>query len=216
VVSVRESLPILSRAVLSFDSLVPGGSFLRGVFESLAVIAGFVAFGLIWAAAEGGAEGSMPAGERETPDVVAEATAPKVWLVDGYNVLHAGVLRGRDRRGWWTAAVQARLVAVAETFDDAGAEIVVVFDAREPELAESAAALRLEGPAPPSRVRLVYAPSADDWLVKQVRSAAEPGRIAVVTGDRQVQGRARHRGAQVIAPLAFLARCDRSAGEPPA
>ncbi len=211
---MRESLPVLTRAVVPFDSVVPGGSFVRGVLESLAVIAGFVAFGLLWAAAEGGAEGSMPAGEQGTRGAVAEPAAPSVWLVDGYNVLHAGVLRGRDRRDWWTAAMQARLVAVAETFDDAGAQIVVVFDARKPEAAESAAALRLADPAPPSRVRLVYAPSADDWLVKQVRSSAEPGHIAVVTGDRQVQGRARHRGAQVVAPLAFLARCDRSAGEP--
>ncbi|HVP31069.1 MAG TPA: NYN domain-containing protein [Myxococcota bacterium] len=127
-----------------------------------------------------------------------------MWLVDGYNVLHAGVLRGRDRREWWTAAVQQRVVDVAETFDDPRAEIWVVFDDARPGRSE-----RCREPEPPSRVRLAYAPSADDWLVKRVRSASDPARLAVVTADRQVQGRARHRGAQVVSPLAFLARCRR-------
>jgi len=124
--------------------------------------------------------------------------------VDGYNVLHAGVLRGRDRREWWSAATQQRLVDVAESFDDPAAEIWVVFDDARPGRSE-----RCRDPEPPSRVRVAWAPSADDWLVARVRRAERPADLAVVTADRQVQGRSRHRGAQVVSPLAFLARCQR-------
>ncbi|MCC6640845.1 MAG: NYN domain-containing protein, partial [Deltaproteobacteria bacterium] len=57
------------------------------------------------------------------------------------------------------------------------------------------------------QVKLVFAPSADDWLVRRVRTAEAPERIAVVTGDRQVQGRVRHAGGRIVSPRAFLARC---------
>jgi predicted RNA-binding protein with PIN domain len=140
----------------------------------------------------------------------AGSPAPQLWLVDGYNVLHAGVLRGRDRRGWWTVSVQSRLLAIAQTFDDPAAQIVVVFDGAKPEPPQAQ-----EAP-PLSRVRLVYAPSADDWLVRHVRASQAPERITVVTADRQVQGRARHGGANVVSPLSFLARCDRSVANLPA
>lgn len=149
-----------------------------------------------------------PPGPEDTPPSPAPPPAPeappRVWLVDGYNVLHAGVLRGRDRREWWSAATQQRLVDVAESFDDPAAEIWVVFDDARPGRSE-----RCRDPEPPSRVRVAWAPSADDWLVARVRRAERPEDLAVVTADRQVQGRSRHRGAQVVSPLAFLARCQR-------
>jgi predicted RNA-binding protein with PIN domain len=133
------------------------------------------------------------------PGSAAEKTRP-VWLIDGYNVLHAGVLRGRDRQGWWKAETQERLVALAESFDDPSAELWVVFDASEK---------RSQRCAEPrsARVHVVFTASADDWLVKRVRSDPAPERLVVVTADRQVAGRARHRGASVVSPLAFLARC---------
>ena len=188
------------------------GPWLKAALEPLVVIAGFLAFGLAWAAMLVSRENGVSA-SKEMDEAGLEARAaspaPCLWLVDGYNVLHAGVLRGRDRRGWWTASVQSQLVAIADTFEDPGAQIVVVFDAAKPE------APRAAEPPPPSRVRLVYAPSADDWLVRHVRASQAPERIAVVTADRQVQGRARHGGASVVSPLAFLARCNRKAGESP-
>lgn len=191
--------------------------FARGALECLAVVAGFLAFGLGWAALEratasdaapytrGTVEAHDP--DPSAPPAAEEAqrrgrqrAAARVWLVDGYNALHAGVLRGRERRDWWKAPAQALLVARAERFDDAEAEIWVVFDA--------SAARPERCPEPAStRVHLVFTPSADDWLVKRVRAAPEPGGIAVVTGDRQVAGRVRQRGAAVVSPLAFLARC---------
>jgi len=188
------------------------GPWFRAALEPLVVILAFLAFGLAWAMLAS-LENRVPSPQdpAETgPEVRPGSPAPQLWLLDGYNVLHAGVLRGRDRRGWWTVSVQSRLVAIAETFDDPAAQIVVVFDGARP------AAPQAAKPPPLSRVRLVYAPSADDWMVTHVRGSEAPGHITVVTADRQVQGRARHGGANVVSPLAFLARCDRSAGNPPA
>ena len=34
------------------------------------------------------------------------------------------------------------------------------------------------------------------------------GRVAVVTADRQLADRSRQRGAEVVSPLRFLARCE--------
>jgi predicted RNA-binding protein with PIN domain len=205
---------------MSSGSLVPAlrrrhapgsgrASFGLGVLWSAAVMGGFVAFGLGVALLERTARATpypsgMPAA---TEDEERTGAAPEVWLVDGYNVLHAGVLRGRDRAGWWKAAAQARLVAAVAGFDDPQAELWVIFDAARPE----AASERCSAP-PGSRVRLVFTPSADDWIVRRVRGHAEPGRLAVVTADRQVAERARQRGARVVSPLAFLRRCADTTG----
>ena len=59
--------------------------------------------------------------------------------------------------------------------------------------------------APPGCLHVVFARSADDWLVKRVRAAGEP--VCVVTSDRQLADRARRRGAEVVSPRRFLARC---------
>jgi len=188
----------------------PLQTFWRGVLSSAAVMAGFVAFGLGVAHLERAARtAAYPPGMAETT-AEAASPAPGIWLVDGYNVLHAGVLRGRDRAGWWKAEAQSRLVAAAAGFDDPEAEIWVVFDAARPE----AASERCTAP-PGGRVRLVFTPSADDWIVRRVRGHAEPSCLTVVTADRQVADRARHRGARVMSPLAFLRRCGDKGEAPP-
>jgi YacP-like NYN domain len=170
-------------------------SFWRGILESLLVVSGFAGFGFAWA----GLERRDAAGaDYPPPSLEATSPTPSLWLVDGFNVLHAGVLRGRDRAEWWTEPRREQLVALAERFDDAEAEIWIVFDGSGPEDPAQ---------APASRVRRFFAPSADDWLVAQVRASPAPDCLAVVTADRAVAGRARHRGAQVVSPRAFLARC---------
>lgn len=186
-----------------------------GVLRSLAAVAAVVAFGLGWAGGErllrGGARPPRdaapyapatmppaPAPEGAEPPAAAE---PELWLVDGFNVLHAGVLRGRDRADWWRVPAQLRLVERVARFEPLTARLCVVFDAAHE---------RSERCAPPpslARVEVVFAASADDWLVREARRAPEPGRLAVVTGDRQVAGRARHAGARVVSPRTFLARC---------
>ena len=134
--------------------------------------------------------------QRETGD---ESTPPaRLWLVDGFNVLHAGVLVGRDRAEWWNEARREQLLAIVERFEPEreDAEVWVVFDG--PSAAEE---LVREG----SRVRVAFARSADEWLVKRVRAAG--GSVCVVTSDRQLADRARRRGAEVLSPRRFLARC---------
>ncbi len=145
-------------------------------------------------------ESDTNAGDPTREGVPEDATAPpaRLWLVDGFNVLHAGVLVGRDRASWWNEARREQLLAIVERFEAKreDAEIWVVFDG--PGGAEAAAR---EG----SRVRVAFARSADEWLVKRVRAAG--GSVCVVTGDRQLADRARRRGAEVLSPRCFLARC---------
>ena len=101
--------------------------------------------------------------------------------------------------------MRARLVARVERFDDPAAEVWLVFDG--PRAGEPEASAVGDDARSASRVRQVFAPSADAWLVARVKAAAEPAAIAVVTADRQVAGRVRHRGASVVAPREFLSRC---------
>ncbi len=124
---------------------------------------------------------------------------PERWLVDGFNVLHAGLLRGRDRGQWWAAKAREQLLNRVRGFDGSG-EVWVVFDGPDPAQAGAEPAGGL-GPA------VVFAPSADAWLLAELRRHPAPGRLAVVTADRHLADRARHRGAQVRSPREFLARC---------
>jgi len=172
--------------------------FWRGIFESLLVLSGFAGLGFGWAGLER-RDAALP----DYPRAPMEAAppTPSLWLIDGFNVLHAGVLRGRDRAQWWTEPRREQLVAVVERFEDADAEIWIVFDGSGAETPSE---------APAGRVRRIFAPSADDWLVATVRASQAPGCLAVVTADRAVADRARHRGAQVVSPRCFLARCQAS------
>ncbi len=134
-----------------------------------------------------------------------------IWLIDGFNVLHASVLGGRDRAQWWNESHRAELLGRLREFDDPGAEIRVVFDGpgtKTESESESAASPPTERRA---SMRTVFAPSADDWLVARVRATPDPARVAVVTGDARVAGRARHWGANVVTPGEFIARCGHAA-----
>ena len=145
-----------------------------GIAQTGGVIGAIVAFGLGWAGCVTAASGPY------TP----RPMEPKLrFLVDGFNVLHAGVLRGNDRRGWWREEMRGRLLERVASFEDGEAELFVVF-----------------------------APSADAWLLAAVGDAEDPARVVIVTADRQLADRARHRGAQVVAPRAFLARCSAPEG----
>jgi predicted RNA-binding protein with PIN domain len=163
----------------------------RGLIEMLSVVGAIVAVGLV------GQVGGAPAADPYAEGV--ERTQRTLWLVDGYNVLCSGVLGGRERNRWWSEERRQELLARLEGFDDADAEIWVVFDGENPPATGSAEA---------GRVHTVFARSADDWLVDEVkRRVAEARSVAVVTADRKVAGRSRHRGAQVIAPRELLGRC---------
>lgn len=166
-----------------------GRGILAGVLQTGLAVAGVLAFGLGWA----GLAGLARAGSY-TPDPMSDER----WLVDGFNVLHAGVLRGNDRRGWWREEVRARLLARVAGFEDARAEVWVVFDGPGP---------GGEAERASERPRVVFAPSADEWLLAAVRETPDPTSVVLVTADRQLADRARHRGARIVSPRAFLARC---------
>jgi len=121
--------------------------------------------------------------------------APATWLVDGFNVLNLALLEGAERAHFWGPAARDRLLELVAGWTEQG-RVVVVFDGDRP-MPESAS----------SNPEVVFAPSADEWLLRMIREAEDPDRIAVVTADRRLAARARHRGAQVVAPAAFVARC---------
>ena len=167
----------------------------RGAAEAAAVVAAFLACGLGWAAVQRGEGGTPP--EPPYPEAVAprERPQPRIWLVDGYNVICAGVLGLESRERWWSESNRSQLLELAQRFDASEAELWVVFDGdRNPD------------PAPPGRVQVVFAASADEWLLAQVRARAGE-EVAVVTADRPLADRARHRGARVVAPRDFVRRC---------
>lgn len=120
------------------------------------------------------------------------------WLVDGFNVLHTGVLHGRQRGTWWEADARRQLLDRVRDFREDAAELWIVFDGPRP----------AEGPDDvESGTRVVFAPSADEWLLQEVRQAETPESLTVVTADRKLADKARHRGARVVSPRTFLARC---------
>ena len=128
--------------------------------------------------------------------------SPKSWIVDGYNVLRVN-LSPQSPGNWWNQERRAALTSIASRLPYPDDEIVLVFDARH--LAEPL----LRPPADTTRplVRHVYAPSADDWIVSALRERDPVERTVVVTADRPLADRARHRGAEVMATDEFVALC---------
>ena len=140
--------------------------------------------------------------DQEAPTDIAPLPPVDVWLVDGFNVLHAVVLGGEPRGRFWERGSRDRLVDRLAQRRDVSVEIVLVFDGKHPVEGDEA------HPAP--GLELVFAPSADDWIVARVRASDSADRVGVVTRDRQVGGRCRHAGATVLAPGDFLAALPRA------
>ena len=150
-------------------------------------------------------------GRRDRREALTPLPAARLWLVDGYNVLHCAPFQ-RDQQSaavrsdspsadkpFWSATKREHLVAFARCFPDPNAEIWLVFDGtRAPEKPH-----RGEQPL----ILLEFAPSADDWIVKRVRDAEHADQIAVVSGDRRLTGKTRHHGAAVVSPRLFLDHC---------
>jgi predicted RNA-binding protein with PIN domain len=151
-------------------------------------------------------EGSTP---NDGPKKLAPLPSARLWLVDGYNALHCSPFLANVSSGqkpFWSNTMRERLVTLARRFPDRDAEIWLVFDGSRP--AEDPE----RGDRP--RVRLEFSPSADDWIVKRVRGEPSPATLAVVSGDRQLTGRARHHGAAVVSPRLFIEHCQANeAGE---
>ena len=174
----------------------PLQAILRGAVQSLAIVATMVGMGLAVGALAGPPE---PEPTSYHPGRMSSgSSASQRWLIDGFNVLHTGVLRGRERGTWWESDARGQLLQRVRGFSEVGAELWIVFDGPRPaeDPSEEAGGLRV-----------VFAPSADDWLLKEVHRAEAPQSLTVVTADRKLADRARHRGARVVSPRSFLARC---------
>jgi predicted RNA-binding protein with PIN domain len=115
--------------------------------------------------------------------------------VDGYNVLHAVILRGRERAHFWSVENQRRVAELAARFK--GGEVWVVFDASRP------APERLEERA--CGVECLFAPSADERIIELAAGWSELRRVVVVSADRQLCDRARNHGAERMSPWEFAA-----------
>lgn len=124
-------------------------------------------------------------------------------IIDGFNVLHAGILVGRDRANWWKEAAQRRLVERVEQFSDpTNPEIWIVFDRKEEKRG-----IATDVTSRNTHIRIIYATSADDWIVEQVQTLSKKHAITVVTADRSLQGRTRYAGGTLLSPLQFLNAC---------
>ncbi len=147
--------------------------------------------------------------------------SPSIWLIDGYNVLHTVLLGGqpRDNIDWWSKKGRDLLRNRVLEFDGMapkpdggpGPPEALDPDMPEPEPTPGSVWIVFDGKRPSpesgdSNPRIVFAPSADQWIVARVRKAENPQAFAVVTADHQVGGRCRHGGAQVVAPRDFIAR----------
>ncbi len=124
-------------------------------------------------------------------------------IIDGFNVLHAGILTGRDRANWWRAEIQRRLVARVEQFSQTqAAELWIVFDRRSDRHSE-----KEDVDSDDPRIHVFYAPSADDWIVSKVEEWSSQRTITVVTADRLLRERIRRAGGMLSSPMQFLATC---------
>jgi hypothetical protein len=127
---------------------------------------------------------------------------PTLYLVDGFNFLHAVLLVGRDRPHWWRLENQQRVVdwCLASGIVREGFEIWVVFDQREGlEQAGSAGGLLVGG----AGVQIHHAPDADDYIVARCTELCSQHDVVVVSADRSLVDRARYRGARSSSPWAF-------------
>lgn len=135
---------------------------------------------------------------------------PPLYLVDGYNFLHAVVLKGRERATWWSPESQARAVSCILPLVGEGAEAWVVFDRRGPaeasgiDVAGEAGSLGGSSTAEAhGGLQVHHAPDADDYIVTRCAELASRREVVVVSADRSLVDRARHRGARGVSPWAF-------------
>jgi predicted RNA-binding protein with PIN domain len=121
------------------------------------------------------------------------------YLVDGNNLAHA---LGLENGGFADRASCAKTVAAF--CRSHGARAIVVFDGKAPESPQKA--------APTDRVRLIFAEgrSADDVILRMVADSKTPKDFTVVTSDKSLGDKARHRGAAVERAHEFSRRLERS------
>jgi predicted RNA-binding protein with PIN domain len=122
-------------------------------------------------------------------------------VVDGNNVM------GARADGWWRdrPAAARRLLARVQCYAArVDHPVVVVFDVPQADLPEGE-----HGGVAVRYARRPGRDAADDRIVADLEEAG-PGRVELVTSDRELARRARAQGAVVTGAGAFLARLDRA------
>ncbi len=125
------------------------------------------------------------------------------YLVDGHNLIGAGVIPGIDidqeddeaRLMMWLRARQPNLRA----------KITVVFDGGVP----GGTSLALSGGGVTAVFAARYRSKADPVIINRVSKARNPANITVVTNDADVRRAVRALGAQVMRAEEFVARMRR-------
>jgi predicted RNA-binding protein with PIN domain len=132
-------------------------------------------------------------------------------LVDGFNLLHAVVLKGRNRNHWWSTKRKAEVLALVECLnadrlpgceEGEKVELMVVFDARGIRSDMDDEDLRLLA----HHASVHHAPNADDWIVGMAE-AHSADRVFVVSADRALQDRAARHGTSRLSPWQFANLC---------
>jgi predicted RNA-binding protein with PIN domain len=129
-----------------------------------------------------------------------------MYLIDGYNLLHAlGVLHGRVGPGGLEKARLRLLGLLRATCGDEASEVTVVFDAaKAPRGAPSEQ--NFEG------IRVVFAvgkDEADDLIEELIRRSATPQRLTIVSDDHRLQQAGRRRDCAVLGCMEFLDHLER-------
>ncbi len=122
------------------------------------------------------------------------AALPPLVLIDGFNFLHAVLLKGKDRAEWWSPKHLAAVVDWVVRHGGFGpAEVWVVFDRHADARGEA-----VDGVTGGVQVR--YAPDADELIVGFCTELGGTRDIVVVSADRSLVDRARGRGARGLSP----------------
>ncbi len=157
------------------------------------------------------------------PPPVQTESRRRVILVDGFNVLHAVLLKTERDSGWWKRVHRERLLRRLAAWPRPRDELWVAFDGAQPtwsvwaepvaEVFEGASAGLLTERQSELRndarlmLHSVYVESADDWIVRRARRTSTPDQTVVVSADRQVAGRARSAGCEVWTPWSLMEQC---------
>jgi predicted RNA-binding protein with PIN domain len=127
------------------------------------------------------------------------------WLVDGMNVI------GSRPDRWWNdpdAAVR-RLIDELDRFArETGDDVTVVFDRRPRDVS----------PGAQGSITVAFASrrgrnAADHEIAEMVEEEQEPASLTVVTSDRELADRVKHRGARVASSGSFRRRLDEALEE---
>ncbi len=135
------------------------------------------------------------------------------FLIDGYNLLHAGwpAHARRARARAWPRLRRLLLDRIRGSHGRAAASVTVVFDARH---APPDAEPEEDRPGPHVRFAVGY-PAADDLIEELIRTDAAPAGLTVVSDDRRLRDAARRRGCAVARCLDYLEALDRPPPPPP-